>query len=138
MMILKGNQYEDARGIITSNNEFDVSQVKRIYTIENHSTEFIRGWQGHAIEQRWFACMKGRFKIYVIKVDDFEKPSKDLPIQTYELSDKELTYLHVKAGCITAIQGLEKGSKLIALSDYAMGEVNDEYRFDLDYFINKC
>src|SRR5690606_10111543 len=84
---LEGKKHQDERGIITFNNDFDASQVKRIYTIENHSTEFIRGWQGHKIEQRWFACMKGSFEISVIKVDDFENPSKDLTIQKYLLTD---------------------------------------------------
>ncbi len=138
MAVLEGKKHQDQRGIITYNNDFDASQIKRIYTIENISPDFIRGWQGHAVEQRWFACMKGSFKICVIEVDDFEQPSRDLKIQTYELSDKELTYLHVKAGCITAIQSLEENSKLLVLADYAIGEIQDEYRFDLDHFINKC
>lgn len=131
---LKGNRHEDERGIITYNNDFDASQIKRIYTLENHSTAFIRGWQGHQIEQRWFAAMKGTFEIAVIQVDDFENPSPHLPIQTFNLTDETLTYLQIPAGCITAIQAKEKGSKLLVLSDYSLGEVKDEYRFPIDYF----
>lgn len=134
---LKGNRHEDERGIITYNNDFDASQIKRIYTIENHSVYFSRGWQGHKIEQRWFATMKGRFEISVIKVDDFENPSKKLTVNTYELSDELLTYLHIPAGYITAIQALEEESKLLVLADYALGEIQDEYRFALDYFKNE-
>ncbi|ROI02648.1 MULTISPECIES: WxcM-like domain-containing protein [unclassified Chryseobacterium] len=133
-MILTGNKYEDARGILTYNNEFDASVVKRIYTIENHSTEFIRGWQGHKIEQRWFACMKGSFEISVIRIDNFERPSTDLPVEKFMLSSDKLSYLHIAAGCITAIQSLEEESKLLVLADYGIGEINDEYRFELDYF----
>jgi len=77
--LLKGAKHRDQRGIITYNNDFDASQIKRSYTIENASLDFIRGWQGHKIEQRWFACMKGKFEIRVIEVDDFENPSKNLP-----------------------------------------------------------
>ena len=135
MMLLKGNKHQDERGIITFNNEFDASQIKRIYTIENASTEFIRGWQGHKIEQRWFARMKGCFKIFVIDVDNFEKPSKDLPIQKYLLTADVLTYLHIPSGCITAIQAKEKESKLLVLADYGLREVDDEYRFPIDYFL---
>ncbi|WP_313213951.1 WxcM-like domain-containing protein [Soonwooa sp.] len=133
--ILSGKKHEDERGIITYNNDFDASQIKRIYTIENHSTDFIRGWQGHKIEQRWFAAMKGRFEISVIVVHNFEKPSKNLEISKYVLEDKELTYLHIPAGCITAIQSLENDSKLLVLADYGLGEIQDEYRFPIDYFI---
>lgn len=133
---ITGSRHQDKRGIITYNNDFDASQIKRIYTIENTSTEFIRGWQGHKVEQRWFASMKGSFEISVIKVDDFENPSKDLTIQKYLLTEEVLTYLHVPSGCITAIQSKEKGSKLLVLADYGLGEISDEYRYSLDYFNN--
>lgn len=134
---LKGNRHEDERGIITYNNDFDVSKVKRIYTIENHSVDFIRGWQGHKVEQRWFAAMKGSFEISVIPIDDFEKPSKDLTIQQYILNDESLTYLHIPSGHITAIQALEEKSKLLVLADYALGEVQDEIRYPVEFFDRK-
>ena len=133
-MILEGKKHTDKRGIITYNNDFNASSVKRIYTIENHSTDFIRGWQGHKTEQRWFACMKGAFEISVIQIDDFDQPSKELTVMKYHLDDETLTYLHVPGGCITAIQAREPKSKLLVLADYAIGEIQDEYRFPLDYF----
>ncbi|CEN46168.1 WxcM-like domain-containing protein [Capnocytophaga canimorsus] len=133
-MLYVGNKHTDERGTITFNNDFDASQIKRIYTIENHSTDFIRGWQGHQIEQRWFACVKGSFQISVIKVDDFQHPSKNLEKKVFHLTDEHLTYLHIPAGCITAIQALEAGAKLLVLADYLLGEVQDEYRFPLEYF----
>ncbi|WP_294307032.1 WxcM-like domain-containing protein [uncultured Chryseobacterium sp.] len=133
-MLLQGKTHQDDRGVITFNNEFDASEIKRIYTIENHSTDFIRGWQGHKIEQRWFASMKGSFEISVIEVDDFTNPSKDLISQKYLLTDEVLTYLHIPAGCITAIQSKSFDSKLLVLADYRLGEIADEYRFDLNYF----
>lgn len=136
-MLLKGKIHADERGTITFNNDFDASQVKRIYTMENNSLEFVRGWQGHKVEQRWFACMSGKFEISVIQVDDFENPSKDLTINQYELTTDGLNFLHVSAGCITAIQALEENSKLLLLSDYMLGEIQDEYRFPLDYFNKK-
>lgn len=134
--ITVGNRHQDDRGIITYNNDFDASIIKRIYTIENHSTEFIRGWQGHKIEQRWFAAMKGSFEISVIEVDNFENPSENLTIQQYILTDETLTYLHIPQRRITAIKALQKNSKLLVLADYALGEMKDEYRFPTDYFNN--
>jgi hypothetical protein len=122
-MLFKGNKFSDHRGTITYNNEFDVSVIKRIYTIENASLEFIRGWQGHQIEQRWFAAMSGRFKVSIICVD--------------ELTTDGLDILHIPAGHITAIQALEHGSKMLVMADYGLGEVKDEYRYDLDYFTRK-
>src|SRR5690606_17114814 len=127
-MLLPGKKHKDERGIITYNNDFDASQIKRIYTIENHSVDFIRGWQGHKIEQRWFAAMSGSFEIRLIEVDNFENPSNNLPQNKYELTTDSLDFLHVPAGYITAIQALEENSKLLVLADYGIGEVQDEYR----------
>ena len=135
--IISGNNHQDKRGIITYNNDFNALSVKRIYTIENHSTDFIRGWQGHKTEQRWFACMKGAFEISVIAIDDFDHPSKELTVTKHRLNNESLSYLHVPGGCITAIQAMKPGSKLLVLADYAIGEIQDEYRFPLDYFKNK-
>lgn len=136
-MLYLGNKYQDERGTITYNNAFDTSQIKRIYTIENTTTEFIRGWQGHTIEQRWFAAINGAFEIHVIQVDDFDKPSKNLVPTSYQLYSDTLTYLHVPAGNITAIRALEENSKLLVLADYALEEVQDTYRLPIDYFISK-
>ena len=132
--IFIGNKHEDERGIITYNNEFDASKIKRIYTIENHSTDFLRGWQGHQIEQRWFAVMSGSFEISVILLDDFLNPNPNLEVHKFLIKNDVLSYLHIPAGCITAIKSIEQNSKLLVLADYALGELNDEYRFPIDYF----
>jgi hypothetical protein len=42
----------------------------------------------------------------------------------------------VPSGNITSIQALEANSKLMVMSDYLMGEIQDEYRFPIDYFKN--
>ena len=133
-MLLEGKKHQDERGIITFNNDFDASQIKRIYTIENTFLDFIRGWQGHKIEQRWFASMQGSFEIAVITIDNFENPSKDLIPEYFILKTNNLDFLHIKSGCITAIKAKEKNSKLLVLADYSMNEIQDEYRFPLDYF----
>mgnify|MGYP001357866034 CR=1 FL=1 len=53
---------------------------------------------------------------------------------SFELTDEGLHILYVPPGYISSIQALDEGAKLLAMSDYQLGEVNDEYRFDKDYF----
>lgn len=134
-MLLEGKKFRDERGSISFNNEFDASEVKRIYIIQNESIDFTRGWQGHAIEKRWFAAVCGEFEISVIKIDDFKNPSKTLEVTKFHLNDESLSYLHVPAGHITAIKSTREFSRLLVLADHALGEIQDEYRFPLDYFI---
>ncbi len=134
MNLLKGNIHKDGRGFISYNNDFDASEIKRIYTIENADTDFVRGWQGHKIEQRWFACIKGSFRIQVIAIDSFDEPNPELPIESFTVKEGPLDFLHIPSGCVTAIQALEEDSKLLVLADHLMREVQDEYRFEIDYF----
>ena len=129
-----GAVHSDQRGLLRHNNDFDALSIRRFYVIEDQKVDFIRGWQGHKIEQRWFSAMKGSFKIRLIAVDNWEKPSIDLECLEYVLTAEKLDVLHVPAGYISSIQFLEEEGVLLVMSDYLLGEIQDEYRFDLDCF----
>ncbi len=132
--IIKGNSHTDDRGTILFNNEFTATEVKRIYFIENKDTEFVRAWQGHKIEQRWFSAVQGSFEIKLIEVDNWDNPAKNSLMHSFILKANQFDVLHVPRGCISSIQALETESKLLVMADYLLGEVKDEYRFDADYF----
>lgn len=132
--IVNGSCYEDFRGTLYYNNEFDASAVKRFYFIENHCTATVRAWSGHRLEERWFSAVSGSFTIQLIAIDNWELPSKKLEILTFDLQSAKLDVLHVPSGYVTSIQSLEKGSKLMVMADYLFGELEDEYRFTDDYF----
>ena len=93
--IISGNSQTDTRGTLFYNNDFDASQIKRVYVIENATTDIIRAWQGHKIEQRWFSAIKGLFKIRLIKIDNWENPTKNLEMLTVKVNADTLEVLHV-------------------------------------------
>lgn len=132
--IIKGNKYSDNRGTIIFNNDYDATQVKRIYFIENKDLHFVRGWQGHKVEQRWFSALTGSFLIKIIAVDNWINPTKTLEYRMFELHANSFDILHVPMGNITSIQALEENSRLMAMSDYKLGTIDDEYRFDINHF----
>jgi len=132
--IIQGNSHIDERGTLLFNNDFNVLGIKRIYTVQNKDTEFVRGWQGHKIEQRWFVAVQGAFTIKLICIDNWEHPSKELESLDFELHAKKMDVLHIPKGYVSSIQSKEEGSKLLVMSDYFLGEVQDEYRFDINYF----
>ena len=132
--IIEGNRHEDQRGTLFFNNDFDGADIRRIYVIENKSVDFTRAWQGHKIEQRWFTAIVGSFRIELIAIDNWETPSKNLERFTFLLDATKLDVLHIPSGCVSSIQSLEGGSKLLVMADYLMGELEDEFRFSLDYF----
>lgn len=133
-ILITGSYHSDQRGTLFYNNDFDASSIKRIYIIENESSEFIRGWQGHRIEQRWFSVISGKFKIQLVKIDNWKKPAVNLEIRTFFIDSKKLNVLHVPKGYVSSIQSLELNSKLLVMADYFLGEIKDEYRYDIDYF----
>ena len=132
--IIFGGTHIDNRGLLRYNNSFDASIVKRIYIIENN-LNFIRGWQGHKIEQRWFSAIKGQFKIQLIKIDNWIEPDKELKKTTFNLSDNTLDILQIPAGYITSIKSDEEGAKLLVMSDYMLNEISDNYKYPTNYFI---
>jgi dTDP-4-dehydrorhamnose 3,5-epimerase-like enzyme len=135
--LIYGNCHQDQRGQLIYNNDFDASSIKRMYVIENYSIDFIRAWQGHKIEQRWFSAVQGRFKIQLIAIDNWEKPSETLPRLNYILDSATLDVLHIPGGYVSSIQALEQKSKLVVMSDYHLGEINDEFRYPANYFIKE-
>lgn len=132
--IIRGGKHTDSRGTLLYNNDFDAFGIKRIYVIENNETTFVRGWQGHRIEQRWFSVLQGRFKLELIAIDSWDNPCKDLERLSFIIDAETLDVLHVPSGYVSSIQSLEEGAKLLVMADYLLGEVQDEYRFDIDYF----
>lgn len=135
--LVTGNHRVDERGILTFNNDFDASAVKRIYFIENRDTQFVRAWQGHKIERRWFTALSGSFEIRIIAIDDWEAPSPNLHQEVFVLESQKLTVLPLPKGYVSSIQALEANSKLMVMADYLMGANQDEYRFSPDYFKEK-
>ncbi len=134
--IIKGGFHSDSRGNLKYNNAFDSAEIKRIYVIENATTGIIRAWQGHNIEQRWFSAITGSFKIQLIAIDNWEKPSISLKPITFVLSAVKLDVLKIPTGYVSSIQALEKSSKLLVMADYLLGEINDEYKYPQNYFEN--
>jgi dTDP-4-dehydrorhamnose 3,5-epimerase-like enzyme len=132
--IINGGSHSDTRGTVRFNNSFDATAIKRIYLIENNETTFVRGWQGHRIEQRWFSVLQGSFKIELIAIDNWENPSINLKSLSFIVNAETLDVLHVPQGYVSSIQALEEGAKLLVMADYLLGTIQDECRFDIDYF----
>ncbi|WP_223606116.1 WxcM-like domain-containing protein [Chryseobacterium sp. OSA05B] len=132
--LIIGGKYSDERGSLFFNNNFNVAAIKRIYFIENADTELIRGWTGHKIEQRWFSATQGSFFIRLIKINNWETPAAKSEILEFEVNADSLDVLYMPKGYVSAIQAKTEGAKLLVMVDHALGEVDDDYRFPVDYF----
>ena len=131
--LIKGDLHEDGRGKLYYNNFFDASQIKRIYSIENNDENYLRGWKGHQVENRWFLCSKGKIFISVCSLDCFQ--TKTPKINLFTLNENEFNILFVPFGYATLVQSGEINSKIICMSDYFLNSSNDEnLRWDSNFF----
>jgi len=131
--LIKGNIFSDSRGKLFHVNNFDLSPIKRMYIIENINISYHRGWKGHSIEKRWFYCQMGEIEIHVVSIDCFK--TKKPKIDIFNLNEEKLNVLFVPNGYATIIKQKVNNSRLVAMSDYLIGESNDEnLRWDHNFF----
>lgn len=137
IQIIQGGVAKDQRGQIRFVNDFDMSLVKRFYSIKNIDTELVRGWRGHRMEQRWFYVLSGSFSINIIEIDNWNEASPDLPVRHLKIESKHLQVLHVPPGYATAFRAIEPDSELLVFADYLVNNaLLDDYTWPLDYFKN--
>ena len=135
--IIQGEIFQDYRGKIASLNNFCFDGVKRSYFITHPDISVIRGWHGHKLERKWFYCLKGKFTLALVQIDNWEKPSPALNPEIFHLNDSESKIICVPAGYANCIKAETPDSVLMVLSDKTMAEataLNDSYRFAADYF----
>ena len=132
--IITGGVHIDKRGELKYNNSFNMSLVKRFYSISIKNKFSFRRWQGHKIEQRWFSALSGSFRIKLIFVDDWNKSNSEIEYIKFDLSSKALDILHIPSGYLTSIQATSDNSILLLMSDYNFNESSDEYRFSEVHF----
>ena len=83
--LINGGFFEDQRGKLDFVNDFDLSEIKRMYFTTNKELNTFRGWQGHKVESRWFFCVRGKFEVKLVEIDDWETPSDNLEPKVYIL-----------------------------------------------------
>lgn len=136
-IFLNGGFHQDERGILKFVNDFDFETVKRFYLVQNESTNVVRAWQAHKYESKYFYIVSGSFTICVVKIDNWEKPSIDLPVQVFQLSDKESKILFVPCGYANGFKANQPNSKLIIFSDKSLDlSEKDNFRFDPNLWLD--
>lgn len=134
---LKGGTFSDERGILSFVNEFDLSPVKRMYSIVHPDKSVVRAWQGHQQESKWFKCIKGRFVVAWKKIDDFSNPSPLPPPEHAILDSNQPEILFIPPGYANGLKALDENSEIMIFSDYNLGEsLDDKIRFDKDLWFD--
>jgi len=130
---IQGGSFSDERGSLNFFNNFDMSQIVRLYEIMPSDTHTVRAWQGHQSEKKWFYCNSGAFIVNLIKLDNFEVPSKDLVVERIYLEEKRPSILEISGGYATGFKAEKVDSKLLVFSNFSLEESKqDDYRYPVD------
>lgn len=128
--VIRGGIYSDYRGSLRFVNDFVMTDVVRFYAIRHLTTDFVRAWQGHKKEKKFFYPLSGSFIIAWVKPDNFENPSKKLKASCKILSKEASEILFIPEGYANGIKALEPDSEIMVFSTLSLGESkNDDYRF---------
>ncbi len=135
--LIEGGVFSDDRGTLQFVNDFNMTAIKRMYFTTHPLIETVRAWQGHKVESRWFFCVKGAFKVKLIKIDDWETPSDNCEVFEYELCSNTPQVLYMPKGFANGFKATQEHSKLMILSNFELGETEgDHYRFDSNKWVN--
>ncbi len=134
-MIIQGGIHKDTRGKIIYANDFNLEGVKRMYHFHQSDIDVIRAWQGHKNETKWMHCVKGAYAVRVVKLDDFDNPSKLTVPEEYTLSAENSQVLHITPGHANGFKAIEPDSILLVFSDMNVEDSSqDLVRYDVDYW----
>lgn len=125
--LIHGGVHADERGVLRFCNDFDMSAVKRFYTIANSTDQPVRGWIGHRRETKWFFPLKGTSIIEVEAMDLATKDTENTKFSIVLDADKP-SVLKVEPGNWFCIKQ-DGNAEVMVFSDCKVGEFEgDDFR----------
>lgn len=127
-VFIQGGMHADERGSLRFCNDFDMSAVKRFYTIANSVEQPVRGWIGHKRETKWFFPIKGTTIIVVEGFNHEIHESYEKSVDEFELDANDPKVLKVPPGNWFCIKQ-DGNAEVMVFSDCKVGEfANDDFR----------
>ena len=131
--VIPGGNFVDDRGSLLANNGFCLDGFKRFYVVKNHKSHFVRAWHGHQHESKALICVRGAFKVGIVRIDDFKNPNRDSEVLSYVLSEHSGSVLRIPAGYANGFMNLTADSQMIIFSDKSLEEsIKDDFRYRYD------
>lgn len=133
--LIEGGVAVDDRGQVAFVNDFDFGGVKRFYVVSNHQSRFLRAWHAHKREEKFATVLSGAALFGVVPVDDWQEPSRDLPISRFVLTEHKPAVLHIPAGFAHGFMTLRPDTRVVFFSSATLAEsAEDDFRYDARYW----
>ena len=132
---IEGGISVDDRGYLVFCNDFNMKDIKRFYQVSNHSSSFIRAWHAHKYEAKYVYAISGAAIIAAVKVDNWDKPSKDLNVERFVLSENKPGVLYIPGGYAHGYKTLSPDTTLMFFSTALLEDSGqDDYRYEAYYW----
>jgi dTDP-4-dehydrorhamnose 3,5-epimerase len=126
-----GGMAIDDRGAVAFVNDFGFAGVKRFYMVSNHRAGFVRAWHAHRHEAKYVMAVSGSAVVGAVRIDNWENPSRDLPVERFVLSAQRPSVLYIPAAYANGFMSLTADLKLIFFSTSTLEEsAGDDIRYD--------
>jgi dTDP-4-dehydrorhamnose 3,5-epimerase-like enzyme len=133
--LIRGGIAVDDRGRLSFVNDFDLSQGRRFYIVENFAVGTVRAWHAHRHERKWVMAVAGAALACCVKIDDWESPSADAEVDRFVLSADQPAVLEIPGGYANGAMSLVSGTKLMYVSDATLeASLEDDIRFPARYW----
>lgn len=124
--IIQGGVAVDDRGSVRFVNDFNFSDVKRFYQVQNHRQGFIRAWHGHRHEAKYVYVASGSALIGAANMET-------QVVHKFVLSSQSPKVLYIPAGFANGFKTLEENTIILFFSTSDLNaSLNDDIRFDYD------
>lgn len=133
--LIEGGRAIDDRGSVSFVNDFDLAGIKRFYVIRNHRQGFVRAWHAHRREAKYVTVLAGAAVVAAVRIDDWEKPSRDAQVDRYVLSAEKPAVLYIPAGFANGFMSLTTDAQLAIFSTSSVEESRgDDIRYEARYW----
>ena len=125
---------EDHRGSLEYYNNLSLDEFKRFYIVRNPKRGTVRAWHGHKVESKLIKVLQGIFIVCLIKIDNREKPSKNIEILEYEFNN-DSGLIYVPPGYANGAMNVASDSEIMYFSNLSLEEsAKDDIRFKSNYW----
>jgi dTDP-4-dehydrorhamnose 3,5-epimerase len=136
--IIAGGVAVDDRGLLRFVNDFNFSDVKRFYQVENHCQGFIRAWHGHVREGKYVWVASGTALVAAVPMafDDIDNSYylRDNEVRKFILSSQSPKILFIPPGFANGFKNLTNNTIIQFFSTSSLDDSKgDDIRFDWDY-----
>lgn len=125
-----GGSAADERGVVLFVNDLDLRDYRRLYVVANREVGFLRAWHGHKVEGKAVIVVRGSALVAAVRIDDWDAPSRDLPVTRRVLTAEEPGAFLIPPGCANGCRTLTDDARVLYLSTTTLEDsLADDFRF---------